>query len=835
MDEKYCDLNADCDDDQACILNENRCSDLRQNLIEFDINKKRYYAESFDAIHEAIQQLATLKKSEMKELKCTLGQDYMETFEEFAGKSVDDVKKILAGFDDPDDLITIINATNGTVYCEGLNYFKQITESKLEDKNFQGYIFNINDSKHDIDVKRDDTLAHKTPSVLFSNFTLLSGYHFICDNELVKNLRPMVYYLVNITNMRWRDINFGMGAHHTAKAGDTFYILVPVAEHRFFCNRFKGGCEKMTWNGEGEKPSRWKGGISLKKCKQNDCSKDIMLRNKLLEHIGNDNIKGVKKVYQEGFPVETTHYIDLACANNSIDMVKLLLKYGCPVDYYNSHGLKPLHETLSPEIAKLLLKEKGVNIDDETQRGGETVLHIAIRERNMDMIKFLLDNGANVHNRTNTTLKNALDMVIEYREDDKVVGFNRLDVIKLLVDKGADIFDKNDSGSTILFSITNDDSIDLVKFLIKKGVNINHINYRGDTCLHAVVERGLKNITKYLIKHGANFKHRNEQGETPLFTAVRWGNSGIVKLLIKAGADVNSRNIRGVTALFYLMHDNVEIVEYFVENKINMNTVDHNGDTFLHYAARSGFSQIFKYLLKKGSDINVKNVEGFTPLFYLAANNFKDLIESIDKKKIDFNCKNYRGETILFSIFKNGFGNIDIVNLLIKKGFDINEVDIDGNNLLFHSVTDESQTDNLKYLVEKGLDVNHINYRGSTPLHHACKHGIVFSLKYLIENGAKIDAKDLYGNTPLLIATENIRPEIIDILLLSDADFTIKNNENRKFIDFIKYGILAIESSIKHQDDPFSSLSHLSEENKQKGLDRYKQIIKCFEDVENGL
>lgn len=832
MDENNCDLNTDCDDDRACVLNENRCVNPSNELIQFEIDGKYYYAESFDDITEAMQQLATLKKSEMKDLKCTLGQDYMESFDEFANKSVDEVKKILASFENPDDLITIINSANGTVYCEGLNYFKKVTESKLDDRNFAGIIFNITEGKEVIAQRHASVLQGTQRAVYFSNFSLLQDTHFICDYQLVKNLKPIVYYLVKITNMRWRDTNqIAMGAYHTGHDGQPFYILVPVAEHLFFCNRFKGRCEKMEWDGISEKPPRWKHGISLKKCKQKGCDLDQTLSYNLLDYIKNDNIKGVKKIYRDGFPVETTFNLHIACANNSVSMVKLLLKYGCSADYYNSAGNKPLHETLSPEIAELLLKENGVNINDQTQFGGETGLNIAIRERNIDMVKFFLHNGANTEIRT-VYGKRPLDTAIEYSSHGKFVDFNYLNVIKLLVDKGSDIFDKDKGGSNILFSISDDSSIDIVKFLVEKGVSINDVNYDGDSYLHIAVQKGLLNISNYLIKQGANINQQNIRGETPLFRAVNYNKFHMIQLLIKNGADINIRDSEGRNVIFHLIYDGINIVKYLVKKKIDIDIVDTRGNTILHDTAYKGFSEIFKYLLKKGININIKNLEGFTPLYYLADGGFKNLIKSIDKKDIDFNSKNNTGETILFSIFKKTPHDMEIVQLLIEKGFDIREVDIHGNNLLFYCMKDETQISNLKYLIEKGLNVNHTNYRGETPLHLASSYGNAQAVRYLIENGSKVDVKNLYGDTPLLLATVNIRPEIIDILLSNNADFTIKNNQSTTFGNEIDSSIRLLENYELYAEIPAGDyLGHLSEEYQQKALDRYIHIRKCLKET----
>lgn len=69
-------------------------------------------------------------------------------------------------------------------------------------------------------------------------------------------------------------------------------------------------------------------------------------------------------------------------------------------------------------------------------------------------------------------------------------------------------------------------------------------------------------------------------------------------------------------------------MKYLIKNDIDINAVDNNGDTFLHYVIRKDrpWAQInkknsdeayenilkgIKYFLKKGADINIRNNKGF--------------------------------------------------------------------------------------------------------------------------------------------------------------------------------------------------------------------------------
>jgi RNA polymerase sigma factor (sigma-70 family) len=69
------------------------------------------------------------------------------------------------------------------------------------------------------------------------------------------------------------------------------------------------------------------------------------------------------------------------------------------------------------------------------------------------------------------------------------------------------------------------------------------------------------------------------------------------------------------------------------------------------------------------------------------------------------------------------------------------------------------------YLLSKGANVQADDWlQGWTPLHIAARRGDLNMAKLLLKHGAKLDAKDAGDRTPLDLATEEKRPEMVELL-----------------------------------------------------------------------
>ncbi len=119
------------------------------------------------------------------------------------------------------------------------------------------------------------------------------------------------------------------------------------------------------------------------------------------------------------------------------------------------------------------------------------------------------------------------------------------------------------------------------------------------------------------------------------------------------------------------------LIKQRIDEGVNVNSVDSNKFTPLHYALIYQKSEIVKILVNNGADINKKNKYGTPPIFYA----YDDIsIRLLLDAGANVNHKTHDGITPLLSaIYKV---NQYIAEELIKQGADVNVISPDGTSPL---------------------------------------------------------------------------------------------------------------------------------------------------------
>jgi len=129
------------------------------------------------------------------------------------------------------------------------------------------------------------------------------------------------------------------------------------------------------------------------------------------------------------------------------------------------------------------------------------------------------------------------------------VQSGRRDVVKLLLDSGADINIPNFKGWTALqYAVLHSDK-EVVEWLISRGAQVNTRTLSGETPLHYAADK--EEILRMLIAAGAEVNATTNEGKTPLFF-ISMNQTKAAELLLINGADPNIRDYSQKTVLEHI-------------------------------------------------------------------------------------------------------------------------------------------------------------------------------------------------------------------------------------------------------------------------------------------
>jgi hypothetical protein len=183
----------------------------------------------------------------------------------------------------------------------------------------------------------------------------------------------------------------------------------------------------------------------------------------------------------------------------------------------------------------------------------EEPLLSAVLTEDVGEVKRLLAAGADV---------NVLDNGIESTALAQAVQRGNRELVKILLDAGADVDGKNNDGLTALMYLNDNATAEIVRDLIKAGAKVDLADESGQNALHHAASYADTEVLQALIDAGARVDTKDESGRTALMIAAEAGDESSVAVLLKAGATVNLRDEDDKTALGLAKeNDHAEVID----------------------------------------------------------------------------------------------------------------------------------------------------------------------------------------------------------------------------------------------------------------------------------
>ena len=367
-----------------------------------------------------------------------------------------------------------------------------------------------------------------------------------------------------------------------------------------------------------------------------------------------DNLETAERLIRAGANVDAANdygvtSLSLACTNGSAAMVQKLLNAGANANATAMSGepaLLTCAHTGSVTAVQALLAH-GAEVNAKDSRRGQTALMRAVAQKHADVVRSLIDRGADVRARSKDGFS---PLLFAAREGD-------LESAKILLAAGAEVNESSSEFGAPLLLAASSGHQDLALLLLQRGANPNAADRYGATGLHYALSRGIAslngasfaNYTSYLIRpnmleltkallaRGADPNARIEKpcplggkdsqstvGATPFLLAATTDAAAIMRLLAAAGADSQAVTKSKWNAVMLAAGigrnsgrregdgDALEAVKLAVELGVEVNTADGNGVTALHGAARNGEDEVIEFLAQKGVHLDAQDKYGQT-------------------------------------------------------------------------------------------------------------------------------------------------------------------------------------------------------------------------------
>ena len=372
----------------------------------------------------------------------------------------------------------------------------------------------------------------------------------------------------------------------------------------------------------------------------------------------------------------------LACENQNEAIVQKLLAAGADANATVTTGesaLMTAARTGNVAIVKALLgRSARVNVAEPGH--GQTALMWAVAEHHPEVVRALLQAGADVHARSRVR-RRTVQLSTRYGDQNSVKGVTELDL----------------GGFTPLLFAARVGDLESGRHLLASGANVNDRAPSGISALIVAAHSGQGPLAKLLLERGADV-NTQEAGYSALHAAVLRGDVDLVKALLERGADPNARLLKGTPSRYYSK-----------DYAFNDNLV---GATPFWLAARFGEPEIMGVLAKGGGDPRATLPDGTTALMAAVIPT-----RGLGAFRLGDRRERYQGPADIAAKAEGEDESITIATALrsLDLGVDVSAANKDGDTAL-HMAAGLALGKIVQFLVEKGASLEARNQRGLTPL-----------------------------------------------------------------------------------------------------------------------
>ncbi|KAJ8688165.1 hypothetical protein QAD02_023960 [Eretmocerus hayati] len=365
-------------------------------------------------------------------------------------------------------------------------------------------------------------------------------------------------------------------------------------------------------------------------------------------------------------------------------------------------------------------------------------------------------------------------------------AINKMDIVKTLLESGADVNCKLSADSPVF-----------------PGYSPLHIAIEFSH--HEKPDEEFTDLIELLLKCGADPTVQDVKDQTPLHLAYKYDERAIMTILLQSDKIFVSNPVNQLALSHFHIacsQNSIEAVEKFILSGVDVNACNYLLHLILwrreeEYMKNCGCTpiqmatcpKVIELLLSHGADPNLQDYRGWNALHYACkrdGNN--DAIKLlITSGKVNINATTVKDLTALNLYVKklryeSDQQDHDVIRLFLQHGAII-------KNNTFKNALDSDSGDVFEVLLECGPDAVSIT-EGEDNVFHELFQGYSFETSDCIKHiqrlsklGFDIDSQDSSGKTPLHVAFEQSEGDGVIALLSCGADVNILDHKGRIAFD----------------------------------------------------
>lgn len=384
------------------------------------------------------------------------------------------------------------------------------------------------------------------------------------------------------------------------------------------------------------------------------------------------------------------HY---ASRKGNLALVKQLIDKGLDPKQENKLGVTPLEEATKNHQTAVIehYAQMGMTDFETKDDQGYTSMMKAIKSCDFEQIKKLHDLGAKIENvgPDGYTLDCSKEEVVKYIIDNggeintpiktfketylyKAVYYQNINLVKFLLEKGADPNITNTFKRPPLYQAVSSKNLAIVKLLVEGGANVNAtLGYAGkENILSHAVEKENKEIITYLRENGAVLPGEEALGnisvkqsvKDDILKGIKFKNIKLVEDAIQNPSKFTLSEDESLEVINFIVKENhLNLLNYLLDNKAIATSYQDklNGENLLIKVVKGKCEKkLSESLLRNGCDINEVDIRKKSALFYAVINEDLKMVTFLAELGANTNLEDMYGKKAI------DYANKEIANYL---------------------------------------------------------------------------------------------------------------------------------------------------------------------------